>query len=298
MFEVQEALDAQKEEFARREDAFRRREEALRKKDLELQESLIKFNKFLQENESKRNRAVKRAADEKKQREQKEKEIKRLKEQHASRLEEERTLQKAVRGHEKYHVFLAEVVERGGGGEYHEIQDLLNRYKTLKDANRDLSEGQRKHEQENEDMRVEFSNFKKERQNEILNRNNDIKKLQKLLEKRETAVHRLQNEVDSTIRGTSDKTLELGQVLRSVQNLLERFEKHMHAHSKKGQMPRKSDKGVGNSMKELEADTKEAIESLDDISLYMMDYKAIVDEFLEHEKTMRKQVQISAPDGS
>ena len=64
MFEVQEALDAQKEEFARREDAFRRREEGLRKKDLELQESLIKFNKFLQENESKRNRAIKRASDE------------------------------------------------------------------------------------------------------------------------------------------------------------------------------------------------------------------------------------------
>ena len=37
--------------FARREDAFRRREETLRKQDLELQESLIKFNKFLQENE-------------------------------------------------------------------------------------------------------------------------------------------------------------------------------------------------------------------------------------------------------
>lgn len=48
MFEVQEALDAQKEEFARREDAFRRREDALRRKDVELQESLIKFNKFLQ----------------------------------------------------------------------------------------------------------------------------------------------------------------------------------------------------------------------------------------------------------
>lgn len=51
MFEVQEALNSQKEEFTRREDAFRRREEALRRKDLELQESLIKFNKFLQENE-------------------------------------------------------------------------------------------------------------------------------------------------------------------------------------------------------------------------------------------------------
>ena len=50
MFEVQEALNAQKEDFARREEAFRRREEGLRQKDLELQESLIKFNKFLQYN--------------------------------------------------------------------------------------------------------------------------------------------------------------------------------------------------------------------------------------------------------
>ena len=48
MFEVQEALSAQKEEFNRREDAFRRREDGLRRKDLVLQESLIKFNKFLQ----------------------------------------------------------------------------------------------------------------------------------------------------------------------------------------------------------------------------------------------------------
>ena len=45
---VQEALDAQKEEFAMKEDAFRRREEALRRKDLDLQESLLKFNRFLQ----------------------------------------------------------------------------------------------------------------------------------------------------------------------------------------------------------------------------------------------------------
>jgi hypothetical protein len=49
MFEVQEALETQKEEFARREELFKRREEALRKQDLELQQQLIRFNKFLQE---------------------------------------------------------------------------------------------------------------------------------------------------------------------------------------------------------------------------------------------------------
>lgn len=45
MYEVQAALSSQKEEFARREDAFRRREEALRQKDLDLQTTLIHFNK-------------------------------------------------------------------------------------------------------------------------------------------------------------------------------------------------------------------------------------------------------------
>jgi len=54
MFEVQEALDAQKEEFARREEAFRRREESLRKKDLNLQTSLINYNKIITNNEAKR----------------------------------------------------------------------------------------------------------------------------------------------------------------------------------------------------------------------------------------------------
>ena len=47
----------------------------LKKKDLELQESLIKFNKFLQENDSKRNRAEKKQTDEKKQKQIKEQEI-------------------------------------------------------------------------------------------------------------------------------------------------------------------------------------------------------------------------------
>lgn len=57
---------------------FKRREEALKLKDLELQESLIRFSKFLQENDSKRARAEKKAADEIKARLQKEKEIEQL----------------------------------------------------------------------------------------------------------------------------------------------------------------------------------------------------------------------------
>ena len=53
----------------------------LKKKDIELQESLIKFNKFLQENDSKRGRAEKKEKEEIKQRSLKEQEIVRLHEQ-------------------------------------------------------------------------------------------------------------------------------------------------------------------------------------------------------------------------
>ncbi|KAL3154438.1 Cilia- and flagella-associated protein 73 [Trebouxia sp. C0010 RCD-2024] len=78
MFEVQEALEQQKIEFNRKEEVFKRREEGLKKKDLELQESLIRFSKFLQENDAKRMHALKKAMDERKTREEKEREIEQL----------------------------------------------------------------------------------------------------------------------------------------------------------------------------------------------------------------------------
>ena len=61
---------------------FKRREEGLKKKDLELQESLIRFSKFLQENDAKRMHALKKAQDERKTREEKEREVEQLVREH------------------------------------------------------------------------------------------------------------------------------------------------------------------------------------------------------------------------
>ena len=49
---------------ALQEDAFKAREAVLKKKDLELQESLVRFSRFLQENDAKCARASRKAADE------------------------------------------------------------------------------------------------------------------------------------------------------------------------------------------------------------------------------------------
>lgn len=60
------------------EEEFQRREESLKRKDLELQDSMIRFSKFLQDNEAKRVRAVKKVTDERKMKEEKEHEIEQL----------------------------------------------------------------------------------------------------------------------------------------------------------------------------------------------------------------------------
>eukprot|EP00439_Symbiodinium_sp_Y106_P039263 s1212_g4.t2 len=86
MYEVQDALENQKARFAKEEDQFRKKEEQLR--DLQLQNQLVKFNKFLQDNEAKRQRSEKRAAEEAAQIKQKDEEILDLEKQ----LEDSRAL--------------------------------------------------------------------------------------------------------------------------------------------------------------------------------------------------------------
>lgn len=235
-------------------DAFHRREEGLRKKDLELQESLIKFNKFLQvrteltkqalylcehwkinsltntvvqENESKRNRAVKRANDEIKQRLTKEQEVAKLKEQLEQLMVESEKLGNEVKKNMKYTRYL-EVVQETVPEDYPEVADLVNRYHTLKETNRDLRQNQVLHEEENEIKRLEFASFQKERANEILNFNNRIASLQRELETEELQTIRLQHEADASMRMTTQKTLALGQIVMAIGNLLQRCTSGIH----------------------------------------------------------------------
>lgn len=71
----------------------------MKKKDLELQESLIRFSKFLQENDSKRARAEKKAADEVKSRQQKEREIEQLAEAVEQKRDEKEHLDDVLEGY-------------------------------------------------------------------------------------------------------------------------------------------------------------------------------------------------------
>ena len=271
MFEVQEALNSQKEEFGRREDAFRRWEESLRRKDLELQESLIKFNKFLQENESKRNRALKRAAEERKQREQKETEIRKLMVTLDEKMKEESGLKIDLAKTIRYQEFMENVVLNMTKF-FPEVKDILNRFKTLSECNVDLSEKAQESEQVAEESRREFVVFKKERENDILNRNNSIAEKQVLLEHQGTATTALQTEIDHDILESSKKAMDVGQVLTCVENILERCDHSFRVRHNKPHVERKDEL----TNKPLVEQVYKTMSKLDEIAMFMSDYNDMI----------------------
>lgn len=220
MFEVQEALEQQKREFFRKEEVFKRREEGLKKKDLDLQESLIRFSKFLQENDSKRTRAEKKAADEIKLRLQKEAEIETLNTSVASLQMERKTSSELVEKNMSYQKYLETVLDTGD--EYHEIGNLLDRFTTLDATNREMRSLMRERELGQEATFKELQAYVKSKTDEMLNLNNAISSLKKQLEQCERDAAVFQQEKDLALTATSQKTLEHGQVTMAADNLFHR----------------------------------------------------------------------------
>eukprot|EP01035_Chromulina_nebulosa_P020617 gene20617-26734_t len=228
MFEVQEALNAQKEEFARREDAFRRRED---------------------ENELKRNRALKRVADERKQIELKEIEIQKLKLQLNNKLNEEKLLKQQLDTNMKYQDYLENVVQNISKF-FPEINDILNRHN-------------------------DYLQYKKIKENQILNGNNEIAELQIRLETIKNQSLRIQADVDQRSNEATDKSLLLGQIMSSVSNILERCEESFHRrHNKPSNEHKKENKNnVVISLNEL---CEKTLSKLDWIAEYMDEFKRII----------------------
>ena len=180
MFEVQEVLDAQKAGFDRKEEIFKRQEDGLKKKDLDLQESLIKFSKFLQENDSKINRAEKKGREEIALRQQKEAEIADLERVLDELKTKFDTVNDVVVKHVKYQRYLESVVEEDS--DLQEVGELLNRHGTLVATNTDLKQQQKVNSEEMEHVRADMNALVKRRTDEILNKNNQVARLKKQLE--------------------------------------------------------------------------------------------------------------------
>ena len=139
MREVDESLELMKRDHKKRMDECEERRLQFEIKQAKMREQVLKFEKFIQENDAKRIRAELKVKQEKKLYEEKVKELMSLAERIQKLEEEQKVLGAELSKKSCYKLYLERIVEEGEFG-YEEIPEILNRHYTLKQANKDLLE--------------------------------------------------------------------------------------------------------------------------------------------------------------
>ncbi|XP_050407999.1 coiled-coil domain-containing protein 42 homolog isoform X1 [Patella vulgata] len=224
MAEVEQALAAQKEEFQMKMESLQQRREELERKEYQLKESLLKFDKFLKENDSKRARAVKKTNDEKDMRKQKDTEISKLKEETEKFLKSKDKLQKKLEAYTIYHEYMEKCLE--AGEEFHEMRDIIARYDTLTATHMDLVEREQKNQDVIENQRQELMKYIETKDNQILSQNNQLSGLQTRLDKAQSEAVKWESKWTHIKNTAAKKTLLLGRIKMATHNLHQLVKKH------------------------------------------------------------------------
>lgn len=116
-------------------------------KELEEKEETFKanfhrFNKFVRENEEKRERAESKIKDDVEKREKKEQDIKELQEKYDAMMKVKIHMEEQIKKHKMYEDYLYNVVEEST--EFKDVDDILSRYEALIDTRQQLIERQEK----------------------------------------------------------------------------------------------------------------------------------------------------------
>lgn len=228
MLEVENALGVEKEEFQLKIESLSQRKQDLEKKEIQLKESVIKFDKFLKENDAKLSRAVKKAEDERELQKVKQKEIERLKEEIKihSRLKDSNI--KKVTAFQRYNKFLERTVEYSD--EFQEIREIIDRYETLTVNYKDLRDIQNESEELVNTQRKNLTTYQDTKNYQVLNMNNELSDLQTDLDDAQNKSHKAENEWNFIQSTAAGKTLLIGETRMAISNLYELVVKH---HDKK-----------------------------------------------------------------
>lgn len=251
-FEADERLEAAKTAYATQEVIFRQREEGLKRRDLELQDSLLRFTKFLQENDAKRAKANRRAAEEARLRGEKEAEIARL---HAEAEEcrgQREAMQASLQKIAKFQSYLQGVVEAGDA--LQEVEDILARHATLLAANADLRAQQAACASEAEAVRRRAGAAARARSAQLLDLNNRLSSLKKELEGVTAEAAALEAAQEYSLAAAAGRALEAGQVTRAAGNVYRRvLQRSRVAHAADEANPAVQLEAVANFLGDLRA---------------------------------------------
>ena len=218
--DVQTELDQKRSEYRERMDRVREREQHLAKRRQELQDKLVRFYKFIQENEIKKNRADKKAQAEMKAKEEKHLLIVQLNEDGRRLEQEKQELKDKLHRYQKYQKYLDEVLQQNE--EYSDPNDIISRWKTLDGNHKELQARKTYLEQQMEIQRQVLQKKKESKATEILDFTNALANKGKLLEHLHREVTKAQDEIEYSLEKKTSTTKTIGQIKMATQNLYDR----------------------------------------------------------------------------
>lgn len=156
-------------------------EARIREQDARMQETLIKYCKLLQDNESERLKAKQSFQVETKIVEQKEEELLQVEKELKLETLKKDNIGKKLEYLKPYDEFLTRVISEHKDT-YSNKTELIQRHETLKRANESLERKREKGEKELAERREDFSNKEKEKKDALLKLSNEVASLQKKLD--------------------------------------------------------------------------------------------------------------------
>ncbi|KAJ7309610.1 hypothetical protein JRQ81_007664 [Phrynocephalus forsythii] len=222
--EVERALSAKKEEFQMKMEELHGRRQELEHKERQFKEAVLKFDKFLKENDAKQKRALCRATEEQRQASQRGPEAERLR-QEITRLQGvKETLQQRLSAHKAFPEYLRKVLETSE--QFREIPELIDRFQTLMSTQASLAQRELVAREAVEEARARLQRYVEESSNQILQQNNQVAELQSRLDEIRTRVLEGESNWICIQNTAANKTLELGQIKLATLNLFQMVAKH------------------------------------------------------------------------
>ena len=221
MYEVSEAFSLQTRRSTQDEKGFEKKEREIKERDVQLQHQLVRFNKFLQDNEAKRKRAEHRAAEELSEIKQKQQDLANLEKTLNTLINTKLSLQTELAQVSSYEEFLRSVIAANPEA-FPQIADLVSRYQTLTAAHADLLTGQRRLETQNQQVREQILAVRKERTTQLVALSNEAAGLMAEMEQTEKQRRTLEYDAEAVLLRDADQTAVVGAILRSVDNIFQR----------------------------------------------------------------------------
>lgn len=271
-----EALEDQKEEFTKKMKMFDDREKVLREKDFCLQESIVQSHEVIKDNEETKTKATKSISEERRKCEEIDQAISDLQTAMRRKKDEEQELIALLDQKLRYKQYLEEVVDYAkqqiSSEDFADIQDILDRYSTLKSMNECLVSKMEFNMNEHDARRLSYAQFMKNSGNEILNMNNDVARLQKELEIVNVMADKMESLEFGTHQNSTEVMTDISQVLLAIDNMIERLQCHAHSSlSNKSRLPKISAMEDG-----IDKKVRMASERLDLIADLINDYDSIL----------------------